>query len=192
MAKSGQVIENPATGERAKWHLTTSDTDGERLRLELWVRPGGGVPERHLHASSEERFEVIAGTMALRRGEDRLELTRGNRATVPAGVPHCWWNPASDEELHFMVEVVPALRFEPLLETAFGVERDAHARGKRGMGLLQLAVLMREFGSETRPASPPYWIQRTLFAVLAPIGRALGRRPVYEAYSGSLATEVTR
>jgi mannose-6-phosphate isomerase-like protein (cupin superfamily) len=186
MATSGQVIENPATGERAKWHLTTSDTDGERIRLEIWVRPGGGVPTNHVHARSEERFEVIAGTMAVRRGADRFELTRGHRVTVPAGTPHCWWNPASDEELHFMVEVVPALRFEPLFETAYGVERDGR------MGLLQLAVLMREFGSETRPASPPYWVQRVLFGALAPIGRALGRRPVYEAYSGSLATEVTR
>jgi mannose-6-phosphate isomerase-like protein (cupin superfamily) len=189
MATRGQVIENPASGERLKWHLTTADTDGRLLRLEVWARPGGGVPSRHLHTGSEERFEVIAGTMAVRRGGETMELTRGQRATVPAGTEHSWWNPSSDEELHFMAEVEPALRFEPMLETAYGVARD---RGGREMGLLQLAVLMREFGSESRPTRPPYWIQRPLFAALAPIGRALGRRPVYEAYSGSVATEVAR
>lgn len=184
MATSGQIIENPKTGERLKWHLTTADTDGALLRVELWVRPGGGVPSPHVHRRSEERFELIDGTMALRRGVERLELTRGQRATVPAGVEHSFWN-AGDDELHFMVEVEPALRFEPLLETAFGVERDAHRNGGRGMDLLQLAVLMREFGAETHPTSPPYWLLRPVFATLAPIGRALGRRPVYEAYSGS-------
>jgi mannose-6-phosphate isomerase-like protein (cupin superfamily) len=191
MARSGQVIENPATGERAKWHLTTSDTDGRLLRIEVWVRPGGGVQTQHVHPRSEERFEVIGGTMALRRADDRLELTRGQRATVAAGLPHSWWNPGEDE-LHFMAEVEPALRFEPLFETNYGVERDAHAHGKRGMGLLQLAVLMHEFGSESRPAQPPYWVQRPLFAALAPLGRALGRRAVYEAYSGSVAAGAVR
>ena len=30
--------------------------------------------------------------------------------------------------------------------------------------------------------SPPPWLQRALFAVLAPLGRALGRQPSYPEY----------
>ena len=100
------AIENPASGVRVKWHLTAADTDGALLRFELWVPPGGAGPHADLH--TEERFELMAGTMGLERGNERLELTRGQRATVPPGVARRWGN-AGDDELHVMVEVAPAL-----------------------------------------------------------------------------------
>ena len=33
--------------------------------------------------------------------------------------------------------------------------------------------------------SPPPWLQRGMFAVLAPLGRALGRQPSYPEYLSS-------
>jgi mannose-6-phosphate isomerase-like protein (cupin superfamily) len=192
MARQGHTIENPASGERIKWHLTSADTDGELVRAEVWVRPSGAVPGAHIHRRSEERFELIAGTMGIQRGGDRVELTRGQRATVPAGVEHRWWN-AADDELHFMVELQPALHFEQLMETVAGLARDGRTRPNGFPGLLQLAVIARDYGDEVQSTVPPLWLQRPLFAVLAPIGRALGRRSVYEAYSGgAAATEPVR
>jgi mannose-6-phosphate isomerase-like protein (cupin superfamily) len=189
MARAGQIIENPASGERVKWHLTASDTDGRLVRLELWVRPGGAVPLPHVHRRSEERFELISGTIALERDGERVELTRGQRATVAPGVAHTWWN-TGDDEAHLMVELEPALRFEQVMETMFGLARD----GKVGHGgvpqLLQLAVIANAFRDEVRPAKPPLPVQRVLFGILAPVGRALGRRPVYEAYSGPIAAAI--
>jgi mannose-6-phosphate isomerase-like protein (cupin superfamily) len=180
MARQGQVIENPASGERVKWHLTTADTDGALLRFELWVRPGGAVTAPHVHRHSEERFELIGGTMGLERGRERLELTRGQRVTVPAGTEHRWWN-AGDDELHAMVELEPALRFERLMETGFGLARDGRTSPSGMPGLLQLAVIADEYADEAYVTRPPRWLQRPLFALLAPLGRTLGRRPVYEA-----------
>ena len=50
----------------------------------------------------------------------------------------------------------------------------------RGMpGLLQVAVLMNEYADEFRLAKPPWPVQRGLFGLLAPIGRALGRPARY-------------
>jgi mannose-6-phosphate isomerase-like protein (cupin superfamily) len=121
MATRGQIIENPVSGERLKWHLTTADTDGALVRLELWVQPGGGLPAPHVPTGSEERFELIAGRMVLRAGGERRLLERGDRATVPAGVEHTWENPGPGV-LHVMAEVEPALDFERLVEVRYAGE----------------------------------------------------------------------
>jgi mannose-6-phosphate isomerase-like protein (cupin superfamily) len=182
MARAGEIIENPASGERVKWHVTSADSDGRLVRAEMWVRPGGAVPMKHVHRRSDERFEIIGGTLGVDIGGERTELVQGDRATVPAGTPHAWWN-AGEDEVHVMVEIEPALRFEEMIETMFGLARD----GKVGPGgrprLLQIAVFGRAFMDEVHVASPPLWVQRVLFAVLDPIGRVLGRRPTYPAYS---------
>jgi mannose-6-phosphate isomerase-like protein (cupin superfamily) len=191
MARPGQLIENPATGERLKWHLTSADTDGAFVRAEFWARPGCDGPPLHVHRRAEERFELIAGAMGIERDGERLELTRGHRANVPAGAEHRWWN-AGEDELHFMLEVEPALRFEQQIETVFGLARDGRTRPNGAPGLLQLAVIAHEYGDEVHGTAPPLWVQRPLFAVLAPLGRMLGRRPVYEAYSGGVAAGALR
>jgi hypothetical protein len=45
-----------------------------------------------------------------------------------------------------------------------------------------LAVIGDEFGDVIEFARPPRIVQRVLFALLAPIGRALGYRPWYARY----------
>ena len=123
MATAGETIENPVTGERFKWHQTAADTGGRLVRHEGWVRPGGGVRTEHVHRHSEERFELLAGRMALEIDGHRSTLAAGDSATAPAGVPHRWWNDG-DDELHFVVEVDPPLRFELVIETMFRLARE--------------------------------------------------------------------
>jgi mannose-6-phosphate isomerase-like protein (cupin superfamily) len=114
MATRGPIVETLASGARLKWHLTAADTEGRLVRVEVWVPPGGGFPAPHVHDDVEERIELFAGTMAIRHGDERVDLTGGGRATVPAGVEHCWWN-SGDDELHFMAELDPAPTWAPLL-----------------------------------------------------------------------------
>ena len=47
-------------------------------------------------------------------------------------------------------------------------------------GLLQLAVMIPEFGDEMRTTQPPWPLQRTLAAVLGPVARRRGYRPTRE------------
>jgi hypothetical protein len=68
MAYSGQVIDNPVSGERFVFHRTAGDTGGELLAFELTLDPDGHVPGGHVHPVQEERFEVVRGTMRFRRG----------------------------------------------------------------------------------------------------------------------------
>lgn len=61
MSRAGDVTENPVTGERAVARLRTEETRGERLVVDLFVRPGGAVVGKHLHSQLEERFTVLSG-----------------------------------------------------------------------------------------------------------------------------------
>ncbi len=61
--------------------------------------------------------------------------------------------------------------------------RDGKLNNKGLPSLLQLAVMVPHFGDEIRLTSPPWAVQRALFAVLTPIGRALGYRAEYP-YAG--------
>jgi hypothetical protein len=62
MAKSGQVLENPRTGDQTIFYQTAQETDGAFVRFEERRAGGFNGPPAHLHLHQEERFEVLEGT----------------------------------------------------------------------------------------------------------------------------------
>ena len=46
-------------------------------------------------------------------------------------------------------------------------------------GRLQLIATANEYSAKLRLTSPPWVVQRTVFGVVAPVARILGRRPRY-------------
>lgn len=183
MARVGESIENPVTGERVTWTDTAGSTGGELLGCDLWLRPGATVALEHRHLLQEERFTVLAGTVAFSVGGVERTAGPGDEVTVPIGVAHRWGN-TGDDEARVHVELRPALDTETFFETFFGLARDGKTSAKGVPDLLQIAVAIRELGpSCPQPVKPPAAVQRVVFAVLAPIGRLLGRRAMYERYS---------
>jgi mannose-6-phosphate isomerase-like protein (cupin superfamily) len=175
VARRGQEIDHPVTGERVVFLDTAADSNGELVRMDMFVRPGGFVAAEHIHPNQEERFEIVEGTVRLRIGGSERDVGSGASAVVPAGTPHVWWNTGNDE-LHAIVEVRPALRFESFLERWFELGK-AGKTNKKGMPKpLQLVVVMDEYRNEIRGARPPFVLQRILYALVAPIGRAVGYR----------------
>jgi quercetin dioxygenase-like cupin family protein len=179
----GQAIENPVSGERIIWRETSAGSGGERLAFDLELRPGAAVAAEHLHLHQEERFTVTSGTIGLSvAGKERL-LAPGEEAIVPPGTPHHWWN-AGPEPAVVGVEMRPALESEVFFETLFGLARDGKTNAKGIPGLLQIAVAYADLGDScSRLTRPPVWVQRLVLAPLAPLGRLLGRRAAYPAYS---------
>src|SRR5262245_8894976 len=104
--RSGDVLENPITGERLRFRATAAETDGELTAFEVTVRPGGGVKVRHRHPRQVERFAVVAGTVELELGDAVRTLGPGAAVTVPAGVAHRFVN-RGDDDLRMDVEVRP-------------------------------------------------------------------------------------
>jgi quercetin dioxygenase-like cupin family protein len=178
MARAGDVLEHPVTGERVVWRQVAGDTDGQLLRGDLFVQPGGFVAAEHVHPHQEERFEVLAGTLRLRVDGVERVLRPGDIGIVPPGRPHIWWNDGA-EQVHVLGDFRPALRTEAFFETLFGLAKDGKTNAKGLPNPLQLAVLMREYRDELRLARPPAGVQTAIFAPLAAAGRLLGYRASY-------------
>jgi mannose-6-phosphate isomerase-like protein (cupin superfamily) len=179
--RRGDVIENTVTGERAIVLVGTEDSQDGKVVAFLGVRPGGAVVGEHVHRTITERFRVVCGRLCVRIDGVESVLGPGDDLTVLPGTVHDWWN-AGDEEAQLVVEIDPGRRFEIMLSTLFGLANDGLTNDKGMPHLLQAAVIAQEFRDVVEFVRPPRFIQRALFAVLAPIGRALGYRPTYERY----------
>jgi quercetin dioxygenase-like cupin family protein len=181
MAKAGDVIDNPVTGERIVVLQSTQETAGELFAFELSVKPHGFVSAEHIHLKQEETFEVTRGTIRFRINGKEADAVVGQRVVVPSGTPHSWWNESS-EEVAATVWLRPALKTEVFFETFFGLARDGKTN-KRGLpNLFQTAVLVADY-QETKVLLPPP--VPILLKLLTPLARLLRYRSSYPQYSSA-------
>lgn len=176
MIRKGDRLENPVTGEVLIFHKTSRETGGEAVLVETIVRPDGFVAAAHVHPHQTERFEVLEGRLGLRVGTEEIVAEPGDVLTVEPGTPHRFWN-AGDGEARFVCEVRPALEFESLIETMFGLAAEGKTNRKGMPNPLRLAVIARSHFDTVRLPFPPAWMQRAALAVGASFGRLLGYRP---------------
>lgn len=181
MARAGDVLENPVTGERIVFRRVAADTNGELLLFDLFFQPHGFVQVEHIHPRQEERVELVSGSARYRLGGKEVGLSVGQVAALPPGIPHTLWN-VGEDEAHLRIEARPALKMEVALETLFGLARDGKTDDKGRPNPLHGALLAREY--DLFLASPPIALQRAGMAVAAPIARLLGYRARYPQYSG--------
>ena len=186
MIHAGDTIENPVTGERLVFRKTSRETGGQAVVIETYVQPNGFVAAAHVHPSQEERFEVLRGSVGFKIGRKKLVAGPGQRITVPAGTPHKFWN-AGDDTLCFRAEVRPALRFESLIETMFGLAADGKTNKKGMPNPLRLAVIANHHFDVVRLPVVPQVLQKMALVPGALLGRALGYQPTYEAGAGTPA-----
>jgi mannose-6-phosphate isomerase-like protein (cupin superfamily) len=129
VARAGQTVENPATGERITFVQTAADTGGELLVMDdVWTRPGHRAAE-HVHPEMEERWRVVEGRAAFRIGGEELVAGPGDDVVAPPGTPHVAWNP-TDGEVRLQIEMRPALRWEEFVERLFSGESPADLLGE--------------------------------------------------------------
>jgi quercetin dioxygenase-like cupin family protein len=183
MAKSGDVIENPLTGERFIVTKSAAETNGELLEGVLVFAPRAAGPMPHVHSIIEERVKVVAGTLKVKIDGEERTLHEGEEAIIKPGSPHALWND-SDEEIRFEVLATPALKLETFIETLFGLARDGKTNKKGMPSPLQAAVLIQEYSDEMQLADVPLFAQRLLATLVAPIGRLFGYKGRYPEYSG--------
>jgi mannose-6-phosphate isomerase-like protein (cupin superfamily) len=171
MAHEGQTIHNPRTGQR----ITFTSLAPEELRFDSAMAPGAGREALHVHPRQESGVEVSGGSLVVEIDGVRHDVPAGERIAIPRRTPHRFWNDG-DVDAEFVAWFRPALDTAAFFETWCALARDGDL-GPEGMpGLLQLSLLVPEFGAEVRPASPPWPLLRVLGAVLGPVARLRGLR----------------
>ena len=180
MFRTGDTIENPITGERLTFIKTASDTDGEVTVVEVTVRPDGFVAAAHVHPKQTEIFRVVSGRMGAKLGRKKLEAGPGEVLTIEPGVAHKFWN-VGEEDLVFVAEVRPSLEWESLIETMFSLAADGKTSKKGMPNPFRLAVIANAHFDVVQLPVIPAWVQKAALAMGAPLGRALGYAPTYQA-----------
>ena len=176
MARAGDQLVNAATGHRLVFRRTAADTDGALVEVESVLPVGQATPPDHLHPIQEERIEVVAGIAFVRLGGVSFLLRPGDVLVIPPGVHHAIGN-GGGEDAHLVSQTSPALQTEAFLETTWGLAQLGKTDRHGVPGLLQRAVMTREFGNEVRSAPTPWAVQRAVAGLLAPLARFLGYRP---------------
>lgn len=177
----GVTFTNPTSGETIEVLQVGRDEDGEVLRGRLTVEPGGSGPPRHVHPVIEEEFNIEKGELTVWLDGELRTLTGGDSVRIPPGTPHGFEN-RSDRRVVFEGVSRPGLRLIHVLATLFGLARDGEVNENGEPKFLQGVVFAREMRDVLYLASPPYAVQRALWTVFAPVGRAMGYRSTYDRY----------
>ena len=180
-SRAGELYENPVTGERGLLIAGDDENPDAGIAVELTVAPGGAVVGEHVHSYIHETFEVLDGEVGLSLDGAESVGGPGTKVDVPIGTKHDWWN-AGSGPARVLVTVRPVGRFDLMIKNLFGLARDGKTNAKGMPNLLQLAVFAKEFRPEVQFTKPPLAVQRVLFGILSPIGRALGYRATYPQY----------
>lgn len=182
MARAGEMIVNPRTGQTMTFRQTAGDTGGRLLQLDCTSVPQGPREPEHLHPQQESRFAVRSGALRVRIGGREQVVGPGQVAVIPPRTPHTFWV-EGDSLAQYRQEFRPALRSELFFETLFGLAREGRLDAEGMPVPLQLTVLVRAFGNEIRPTRPPWPLLWLLAVVLAPLAHWRGYRAVYPRYS---------
>jgi quercetin dioxygenase-like cupin family protein len=175
-------FEDPALGHTLSFSLV--ERDGEQvMRIEMWVKPGGGVPP-HVHPSIEEAFEVREGELQVLAGRTWQTAGPGETVVASPGTRHAYRNRGAAETHAICWATPPSELLEGFLSDAAALGR-AGGLTKRGIpktptALLQAAVMnehYREMVVLGSPPLPPLGLDRLLMPPLARLGRRRGYLP---------------
>jgi mannose-6-phosphate isomerase-like protein (cupin superfamily) len=116
MPKEGQLDFRPGMG--MWWEITrsTADTSGELFEATNWLEPRMAGPPVHAHPGASESYEVVEGELEVCVDGEWSTVRRGEKATVPAGVPHTLRN-ATDATVEIVNIHQPAQRHEEFFRT---------------------------------------------------------------------------
>ena len=179
MAHAGDVIENPVTGQRLIFLVTSADSDGELFAAEGIFPPGGFAGVAHIHPHQDEHFEVLAGHALFHIDGARHVLGANNTIDVPRGTKHTFAN-AGEDEMRVRFEFRPALAStDRFYELYFAFAQQGSVNTKGMPALLDIATVWPVTSEHAVLATPPPVFQHALFRALAPIARIARRQPPF-------------
>ena len=160
-----RLVEDPVLKQRYRF-----ERDGDVVRVEAWIEPGGGVTP-HRHPRMEERFDVLAGQITFTLGRRKVVARAGESVVVPAGARHAYRN-SGGVEAHMVADAEPGLELQEVLED---VARLSQARMINRFGIptgpraaVEAAVVAARYRETVELDFPPWFA----VAALARLGRS--------------------
>ena len=144
MVKPGDVIVNTITKEIITFTQTAATTGGKLLEFRLELAPGSRVPMKHIHTLQDEIFEVITGRVNVEFGKQHVILNPGERAVMPRGIPHRWWNDPLQTSI-LTVKFDPAFNTEDFFTEIFQLASAGKTRPNGSPTLLQAAKMCGKY-----------------------------------------------
>src|SRR5215207_2613272 len=117
VAKAGDEIVNPRTGQRMVFLKTGTETGGELLRIDSYNPPSPPLEPEHVHPLQESGAEVISGSLRFRVGGKEQSVKTEQSIIIPANTPHHFWNDGEEEVAHSVQWFKPALKIDRFFET---------------------------------------------------------------------------
>jgi quercetin dioxygenase-like cupin family protein len=164
-------LENRRTGEILRMRRVHDAQGRIVLILEGTLPQGADGPPLHVHIQEREEGVVKAGTLGALVGAEKIIVPTGGTVTLPAGIPHRWWN-AGDCLLEFNGQVVPVVDLDRYLQAVFAV-LNASANGRPS--IFHFAHVLWRHRDTQLMAVPAPAIQRIVLPVVLFIGRILGK-----------------
>jgi len=169
------AISNPVTG------VAIRDAPGEGA-AEIRLAPGARGPAEHVHRTTEERFEVLAGEVAFRVDGRERTLDAGTEVRVSPGTPHAFRNPGDGAARLRVRTTPPNDRLGEAVATLFGLAHEGKVDDRGRPGALRAAAMAEATLDETYFTGVPYPLQRAFGATVGPLARRLGYDAVEERY----------
>jgi hypothetical protein len=185
MPHTGLELTDEARGLRLVYRATPWDTDGRRIELDWYARPGALTAGRpHIHSpGAVESWELLVGEAVYRVGRDEQRVQAPHGWTIPANTSHVHPSNVGEGEMQVRQTIATETEAEALegvaryFETLFALSAQGKVKADGDIkDPLQQALTIYELlvpGSWL--AGPPRWAQRAFFIPVAALARATGR-----------------
>lgn len=135
---------NPVTGETLRFTETAAMTGGKLLRFHLTLAPGSAVPMKHIHTKQDEVFEVLTGCVNVEYGNRKASLSPGEKAIMPKGIAHRWWNNPETEST-LQVSFTPAANTEDFFVEMFALASAGKTKSNGAPTFMQAARMCGKY-----------------------------------------------
>jgi quercetin dioxygenase-like cupin family protein len=177
--REGQTFVSKTEG----FHQTILKRENGLVWSELILEPRAAGPPEHVHTSFPEKFIVAEGTLSLLVNGEKKLLRPGESLLVAPGTAHKPFN-ETDSRVIVRGPLTPEYGipeiFSVFLTQAYGFFDESESNNQPPKALLQMSRFSPKYDSWL--ASPPVYLQKTLFFIIRPTARLLGYRTHYEKY----------
>lgn len=142
---------------------------------------GGGNALVHVHSGADEHFSVRSGRIKVVVDGREQFVDAGGTAIVPRGRPHYFAN-VGDDNAELEISFSPAqqhLRFFANF-AMLTVKQPSWFSSAGDPDFLLIALVLHTYSDHLYLAGVPIWVQKLLFAALAPVARLCGYRMAIE------------